>query len=553
MRRPHNEPGGCHMIRPTASNLNGKTFDFLVIGAGITGAGVAQDAASRGYSTLLIDKGDFASGTSSKSTKLIHGGLRYLANLQVQVTRESLSERRLQQQLAPHMVWSLPFVIPCYRGSFFKNLKLKLGLFAYDLLAGFSNKTRHKTISPGEVLAHCPGISRAGLVGGLLYYDCRTDDARHVLEVILSAVQFGGRAANYMSMQRALKDASGKLIGAVLKDELSGETLTVYARQIVNATGVWSQATCKAAQSHFNGELLPSKGVHIALKRERLPVDSAVIIPSVHDDRFLFAVPWYDQVIVGTTDSGYKGDLDNPRVEPDEELYILSAVNRLFPYLRLTSKDVCGRYAGLRPLVKKVGVQKTADLSRQHSLELSPERLLSISGGKLTTYRLMAKETVDLAQNQILKSLPGRKPVSCWTENLILGGFNAGESVESFKRSFERKALALGLSAETAAYLTLVYGKRAEQVLDLVERDPHLAEPLVAGHPYILAQVLYAVRYEAAQSLGDVLSRRIRLSILDTNAAAVAADKAYALIAYELGWKDNEKESRLRSFRQEME
>lgn len=538
--------------RPTLENLQAKQFDFLVIGAGITGAGVAQDAASRGYSTLLIDKGDFASGTSSKSTKLIHGGLRYLANMQVQVTMESLSERRLQQSLAPHMVWALPFVIPCYRGEFFKNLKLRLGLIAYDLLAP-GNKFRHKSISAAEVLRFCPGVKRRGLKGGLLYYDCRTDDARHVLEVILSAVQHGAVAGNYLSMQKGVKDAEGRLIGAQLRDEMSGRSVTVFAKQVVNATGVWSQSTCHAAAAQFNGQLLASKGVHICISRKRLPLESAMIIPSPEDKRFLFAIPWYDQVVIGTTDSGYEGDMDRPTVSADEEKYILSAVNSSFPNLALTSQDISARFAGLRPLVKKAGVEKTADLSRQHSLELTPEGLISISGGKLTTYRLMAKETVDLAQNQILRSQPGRKPVSCRTENLILGGFQKAENLEGYKRAFQAKALAQGLSPATARYLPTVYGKRADDVLALLDSNSNLAEPLVPGYPYILAQVLYSVRCEGALSLQDALARRVRLGILDTNAACMAAEKSYALMACELGWKAQEKEHRLLAFRQEME
>lgn len=533
--------------RPKFTELEGKRFDFLVVGAGITGAGVAQDAASRGYSTLLVDKGDFASGTSSKSTKLIHGGLRYLANMQLGVTMESLSERLLQQKIAPHMVWAIPFVIPLYKGQLWQNLKMRLGLVAYDLLAGFGNKFKHKSISAAELQSLCPGLKSKGLKAGLLYYDCRTDDARHTLEVILSAVQHGALALNYGKMVAALKNSQGKIVGLQLLDCISGQSARVYGRCIINATGVWAQATSEAAGAPFNGELQPSKGIHICVERKLLPLDSALIIPSAHDSRFLFAVPWYDHIVIGTTDTAYKGDLENPQVEPQEVDYILDAVNLMFPQARLSACQIKGRYAGLRPLVKSSSVNKTADLSRRHLLDRSPEGLISVSGGKLTTYRLMARETVDLALAGFCCPAQRKANLSC-TEKLVLGGFDLPDQVELLIKQMQDHALKLGLSAQTAAYLPRLYGKRCLSIFEILKERPELAESLVDGQPYIMAQVLYALRFEYAQTLSDLLARRIRLAILDTGAAVAAAQKASRLMASELAWSEGLRQRKLLEF-----
>ncbi|MBX9723351.1 MAG: glycerol-3-phosphate dehydrogenase/oxidase, partial [Candidatus Obscuribacterales bacterium] len=485
--------------RSKAAELNERSFDFLVVGGGITGSGVAQDAASRGFTVLLVDKGDFASGTSSKSSKLIHGGLRYLANLQFAVTIESLAERSVQQQIAPHLVWAMPFTVPIYHGNLLANLKLRCGLMLYDLLAGRRNKLRHKAISSAEVLSLYPGIRRKNLKGGLLYYDCRTDDSRHTLELLRSAVEHGAEVCNYMSLQSSIKSSSGKLQGAWLKDEITGNIIRVNAKQIVNATGIWTGLTSKCAGARFDAEVLASKGVHICVRRERLPIGAAAVIPSVRDSRFIFAVPWYDRVLIGTTDSAYQGGLDKPLLSEDEQNYMLEAVNSMFPHAGLAAQDIVGRYAGLRPLLKSNGRKSTADLSRQHSLQLSPEGLISIAGGKLTTYRLMAEETVDLA----LKCMLGRNELPanrqrCRTAEIMLGGFSSGDDCSSILADLEKQALSLGLNEDTARYLPRVYGKRCSELFQMLQDYPHLAERIADGHPYIMAQVLYAVKYEAA-------------------------------------------------------
>jgi glycerol-3-phosphate dehydrogenase len=521
--------------RPSGQTLSAIEFDLIVTGGGITGAGIAQDAALRGLSVLLLDKGDFASGTSSKSTKLIHGGLRYLANGQVSVVLESVRERQLLMKLAPHMVWSLPFVIPRYRGEFFKHLKLGAGLWIYDLLAGLSGHRFHKSISAEEVLMMCPGVRSKGLTGGFLFEDCRTDDARHTLEVIKSACENGAVAINYAEVVGFVRE-SGYVSGVKVKLRGADEVVSIAAKCVINATGVWTEKVSKLDGQKPEFQVVPAKGIHIVVDRATLPIKSAMIVPSVHDKRFCFAVPWYDAVVIGTTDTEYDGDLDNVRAEPHEIQYVLDAVNALFPNLHLTAEQITGSYAGLRPLVKQVGKGSTADLSRKHTLTESADGLITIAGGKLTTYRPMAREAVDLVVERLSCNSCPNQWLPCETDSVMLGGFDDGDDVAAITAQLKARALALGLNRDSASYLPTVYGKRAGEVLDLVEQRPLLAKRLVDKHPYIDAQVVYAVRCEGALTLDDVLARRVRLTITDWRAATDAASKAAELMADELTW-----------------
>ncbi|MCC7531863.1 MAG: glycerol-3-phosphate dehydrogenase/oxidase [Candidatus Melainabacteria bacterium] len=546
------------------SELSGKQFDVIVVGGGITGAGVAQDAASRGLSVLLLEKGDFASGTSSKSTKLIHGGLRYLENLQFGVVYESVTERIVQERIAPHMVHWLPFVIPAYRQNFLSNLKWEAGLWVYDSMAGLLGKRFHKRIKLDEIAKLCPGIRAEGLRGGLLYYDCRTDDARHTLDVIRSAAQFGCITRNYTKVVSFVRDR-GDVRGVEVVDALTGEgSVKIHGKVVVNCTGVWSQKTqelsgkANVAVAPAKGALFvspakgalfvsPAKGVHFTIKRERLPLECALLVPT-GDGRFCFAFPWYDTILIGTTDTPYKGDFDNVTVEDEEEQYILAAVNRQFPNLKLTSADVTGKFAGLRPLISDAKAQGgTTKVSRKHSLKLSEDGLITIAGGKLTTYRPMAAETVDLVAFKL--RLDGIEAGPCVTENLMLGGWD-GEvrNMEHIKDVFRQMAGRVRISAATADVLLQMYGRRAMEVAEFVSEYPELAEPISAAHPYILAQVVYAVGCESAVTLEDVLARRIRLTITDAEQAKASAEKVSQLMAKLLGWDDSTRQRMVTEF-----
>lgn len=525
-----------YLRRLPLSELSDKQFDVIVVGGGITGAGVAQDAASRGLSVLLLEKGDFASGTSSKSTKLIHGGLRYLENLQFGVVYESVTERIVQERIAPHMVHWLPFVIPAYRQNFFSNLKWEAGLWVYDGMAGLIGKRFHKRIKLGEIAKLCPGIRADGLSGGLLYYDCRTDDARHTLDVIRSAAKHDCVTRNYTKVVGFVRDR-GKVRGVEVVDALTGEgSVKIHGKVVVNCTGVWSQKT-QELSGKANVAVAPAKGVHFTIKSERLPLQCALLVPT-GDGRFCFAVPWYDTILIGTTDTPFKGDFDNITVEDEEVQYILDAVNRQFPNLKLTAADVTGKFAGLRPLIsdsKKAG--GTTKVSRKHSLKLSEDGLITIAGGKLTTYRPMAAETVDMVASQL--RLDGIEANPCVTETLMLGGWD-GEvrNLEHVKDVFRQMASRVRISAATADVLLQMYGRRAMDVAEYVSEYPELAQPISAAHPYILAQVVYAVVCESAVTLDDVLARRIRLTITDAEQAKASAEKVSQLMARLLGWGD---------------
>ncbi|HEY9785997.1 MAG TPA: glycerol-3-phosphate dehydrogenase/oxidase [Candidatus Obscuribacterales bacterium] len=536
------------IVRPSLQELSGRKFDVIVIGGGITGAGVAQDSASRGLSTLLVEKGDFASGTSSKSTKLIHGGLRYLQNFQFGVVLESVRERQVQLKLAPHMVHSLPFVIPAYGKNWFNNRKWELGLWVYDCMAGLSGNRFHKRISRQEVIDLCPGIRQEGLVGGLLYYDCRTDDARHTLEVIKSACEHGCVAVNYARVSSLVRE-NGRVVGVELIDEsptASGAVARVCGRVVVNATGVWTQKTAELGGGKASVAVSPAKGVHITLAPERLPIKSAMLIPTGADGRFCFAVPWYDSIIVGTTDTPYNGDLDRIATEEEEVEYILAAVNEQFPQARVTSADVTGKFAGLRPLIRDAKAKGTTKVSRKHTLEHSRDGLVTIAGGKLTTYRPMAKETVDLVVKILNRS--GRFCGPCITGELMLGGWASDIVRPAFVKALQKRAAALGLGDKTVETLERMYGQRACSLIQMAMSDRSLAEPLVEGHTYIKAQLVYAVESEAALTLEDALSRRIRLAITDSQGARQIAESASQTMARLLGWTEELRKAQVEAF-----
>lgn len=541
--------------RPSAE-LSRVRYDLIGVGLGISGAGIALDAATRGLSVIFVEMGDFASGTSSKSTKLIHGGFRYLSNLHFRVVLESVRERQLQQKLAPHMVWGLPFVIPTYSNQRLKNLKFRLGLTLYDAMAIGTGTAhpKHHTISREEVLRLCPGIESKGLTGGIVYTDCRTDDARHTLEVIKSACGHGAIALNYTKVV-GLVHEDGRIAGVDVVDVLAPPEarprIRLYGRVVVNATGVWTQKVSSLANAGCRTEVVPAKGIHITLSPDRLPLKSALIIPSVHDKRFCFAIPWYDSILVGTTDTAYDGDLEHVAVEPEEKRYILDALNAMFPEGRYTEQDITGEYAGLRPLIKDKRSTATADISRKHRLDISDDGLVSISGGKLTTYRRMAREVVDHIVSRCLPPAVRRRTRPCVTDRLMLGGWQAGDDVSGAIAVYRQTAVELGLAPDTAAYLPTVYGRRVSDLLKLVKGDPALGRKLSPAHPQILAQVLYGVWAEGARTVEDVLARRMRLAITDRRAAAAVCQLVADLMAGELGWNEDLKSSQVQQFLKE--
>ncbi|QXC62337.1 glycerol-3-phosphate dehydrogenase/oxidase [Aquihabitans sp. G128] len=544
-RRPH-LAGAPPMIGPgwfdredALRRLADDPFDVLVVGGGITGVGVALDAASRGLRTALVERGDFASGTSSKSSKLAHGGLRYLQQGEIRLVYQALHERQRLRHNAPHLVKLLPFLLPVLTGKgsvIPKKLSRALGIsmWMYDLTGGARIGKLHERISAEETLAHMPTLPEDKLAASYLYYDATVDDARLTLTVArTAAIEFGAVAANGVSLVGIDKDAKGQVQGAtVLAD---GEEIRVRCRAVVNAAGVWSDEVRHLDEGVDPDSIRPAKGIHITVPWGKVRNDVAVVVPVPQDKRSVFVVPWGDLTYIGTTDTDYDGPLDDPACTEEDVDYLLRAMK----FTGITRADVVGTWAGLRPLVKSKGSGKTADLSRRHKVNPSESGVVTITGGKLTTYREMAADTVDAVVEHLGSAIDGVAKRSR-TKKLRLRGAEGYD--------------ALALDADPViAHLANRYGGETATVLALADADPSLREPLVEGLPYIRAEAVYAVRYEMARSVDDVLSRRTRARLLARDASAAAAGDVADLIAPILGLTADEAAEQAATYRAAVE
>jgi glycerol-3-phosphate dehydrogenase len=531
--------------------LSAELFDVLVIGGGITGAGVALEAAASGLSVALLEQGDFAGGTSSRSTKLVHGGLRYLPMLDIGQVREDLQERDTLLRIAPYLVRPLPFVLPLYARSR-RPLGLGLppilraglplgvagGLWLYDVLAGSRGVRRHRALTSAGAASLVPSLRLDGLRRAYLYYDAVTDDARLVIAVLRTAVGRGAVACNYVRATGLLmKD--GRVAGARAVDLVSGQHLCVSARTTVNATGVWADSVA-AFGGRPSFTIRRSKGVHLVLPAGRLRLGrAALVVPETDDGRLAFVVPWRSVVLVGTTDTEWEGPADTPPVEGPDVDYLLDHASRYLT-VRLTRGDVLGVYAGLRPLV---GVSRGTDrpgarLSRRHEIVRSAEGLITVIGGKLTTYRKMAEDVVHL-----IRGRSSRSPSP--TRGLLLEGADGLADALPRLRS---RARGLGLSARTCLHLLRSYGTGTDALLDLVTDAPALGQPLAPGYPHIAAEVVAAVREEMAQTVEDVLVRRTRLAHLLPRQGREIAARVAGVMAADLGWSPEAQEAEVARF-----
>jgi glycerol-3-phosphate dehydrogenase len=511
--------------------LADESFDVVVIGGGITGAGVAVDAASRGLRTALVERDDFASGTSSKSSKLVHGGLRYLSQRDFRLVYEGLAERQHLLDNAPHLVQALPFLIPLYGGKTIAKA-LNSALWLYDLTGGVRIGKRHKRISVDDTIAHMPMLRRKGLAAGFLYYDARADDARLTLTLVrTAALDHGAVAANYSPVTGILRD-NGAAAGVTVGD------IDVRARAVVNATGVWADEVRALDEGVHPHVIRPAKGVHISVPLSKVQNDIAVVIPVLKDKRSIFVVPWGDRVYVGTTDTDYDGPLDRPTITKADIAYLLDAVNA-FLNEPLRTSDILGTWAGLRPLVASAHSERTADLSRRHKVTRSASGVVTVTGGKLTTYRRMAADTVDAVVDQL-----GDRKVKSRTKKLPLRGAVGVEAL-----SAPGAAARFGLDDAVLDHLAKRYGTEARTIAAMITADRSRAEPLIASLPYVRAEAVYAARYEMAQNLEDVLARRTRALLLARDECAAAADDVAALVAPELGWDHTESARQAEVFR----
>ncbi len=512
--------------------LGDERFDVLVVGGGITGAGVALDAATRGLRTALVERDDFASGTSSKSSKLVHGGLRYLQQREVRLVYEALYERQRALENAPHLVRILPFLVPLLTrgGVIDRRLARLLGtaLWMYDLSGGVRIGKRHHRVDVDTALAHMPSLARDRLAGAYVYYDAQADDARLTLTIARTAAAHGAAIANYAAVRGFVKDG-GCIVGA--RVDADGDEIEVRARVVVNAAGVWSDDVRALDDGRSPASIEPAKGVHIALPWEKVRNDIAAIVPVPKDRRMVFVVPWGDTTYVGTTDTHYDGPLDDPACTPADVDYLLAALNGVTEE-KLTASDVIGTWAGLRPLLRAGRTTRTADLSRRHTVQVAPSGVVTVTGGKLTTYRRMAADAVDGALGVL-----GERARPSHTKHLRLIG---GEGIATPEASLE---------PSTHEHLTGRYGTEAEVVRALGADDPDLAAPLVPGLPYVRAEARYAVRHEMARTLDDVLSRRTRARLLARDASADSAHTVAALIGDDLGWSDAERDAQVAAYR----
>jgi glycerol-3-phosphate dehydrogenase len=530
------------MLTRTAAleEIAGRRFEVVVIGGGITGAGVALDAASRGYSVALLERGDYAVGTSSRSSKMVHGGLRYLQNFDLGLVREALLERQLMVQLAPHLVYPTPFLVPSFGGEP-RDRRLGLGLNMYDVMAttrvGRSRREmraskeqdeafywspdRHRTIDRDELLELVPSLEPRDPSDAYLFYDCQTDDVRLVLTILGEAERFGATMLNGAEVTEVLSH-DGRAVGIAAVEAGSGERFEVEAENVVNATGVWADRIGpELTEEEDVPKIAPSRGTHILLDRDDISTGSAACIVPAGEDRHIFALPWYGRTLVGTTDNDFDGDIDHPHPGEADVEYLLDAVNAFFG-TAVSGFDLVGAYAGVRPLISTGDPRKSVDISRKAELYETSSGMLTITGGKLTTWRRMAKQTVDRLVEREGREAP------CHTSEIPLGMEARSEDLEAPE----------GVGEEAIAQLAFRYGHAARHVLRLARDDAKLAEPIVPGRPDLLAEVTIAVRREQARSVADVLLRRTRLGLLaapqlrDADAVRPVAD----VLGAELGW-----------------
>ncbi len=471
------------------------SFDLLIIGGGINGAAIANVAAGRGLKVTLLEKNDFASGTSSKSTKLIHGGIRYLENLEFDLVRESLKERFIQLKNVPHLVKPLGLIIPVYKTDRRPLWMMRLGVFLYDVLSGPYKIQSHRSLSVEEILRLEPGIKKEGLAGGLTYYDAQMDDARLVLENVLSARGKGAVVANYIEVVSFIK-INGKAVGVAAKDVLSGKTFEARAKKVVCAGGPWTNALLKMENHRSMEKVRLTKGIHIVYKGKIST--HALLMTSQKDNRVFFVIPWMGNSLIGTTDTDYSGSPDGVSVQEEDINYLLNEANRVFPAVGFKKENIITTFAGLRPLVKEEGAP--SKISRRHAILETFGGILFVMGGKYTTYRRIAQETV----NRVLKVKSSEES----TEYPLYGS-------GTFVQRPEEAALEYDLDTETVQMLMDKYGTRYTDVLRLTRGDPFLKARLCSCSLAIKAQVVYALKVEMAQKPEDIIDRRLSLGYLE--------------------------------------
>lgn len=528
------------------AHLSEETHDILVIGGGITGAAAAHAAALRGYRVALVEKDDFASGTSSRSSKLIHGGLRYLEQFDFGLVFEALRERELLIETAPHLITPRRFLLPIYEDSRTGPFLVRIGVALYDLLAGWRSIGRREWFDPNDAPAVEPLLQREGLRGLVGYYDATTNDARHTLTVIRSAARAGAVTANYVRVTDLRREGES-VTGARVRDERTGSELEIRARAIVNASGVWASGILAMADERMPGALRPSKGSHIVVPRERLRVRNALIFESPVDGRVMFVIPWGWFTLIGTTEVEYDGRPDRVQASPDEVAYILESVRKPIPEPELEPLDVSGTYSGIRPLVAEEG-EAAGTTSREHSIIERPAGLLTVVGGKFTTHRLMGEQVIDRAAQRLEREFGIAAASPARTRDTALVGAPRRSELEVLRSSVARRAGRIGLPMETEDHLVRRYGTESHAILDRIETEPDLGELLAPPLPYTAAEAHFAVDQEMTLGLTDFMTRRTHLVYAGGPENLAIAERAARHLGDRLGWDRADRDAQMGSY-----
>jgi len=535
------------------NSLKGKEFDLLVIGGGITGAGIALDAASRGLNVLVLEKKDFAFGTSSRSTKLVHGGLRYLEQFEFGLVHEVGTERAIVHHNAMHIVIPSQMLLPIIQGGTLNKFMTSIGLTIYDFLAGVKKSERKKMLSREKTIEIEPVLDSPKLKSGALYYEYKTDDSRLTVEVMKKANEYGAQALNYAEVTDFIYDSKGKMIGLKVEDKIQGLSFEVFGKYIVNATGIWVDKLREKDNSLKGKRLHITKGIHIVVPHEKLPINHALYF-DVGDGRMVFAIPRYDKVYIGTTDTDYKGDLDKPDITAADVEYLLKAVKHIAPSIDLTFDDVLSAWSGLRPLIHQEG-KAPSELSRRDEIFLSDSGLISIAGGKLTGYRQMAKKVVDLVRKEMKKDY-GNDIGTCKTKNIKLAGgeFDFEYSPEKLMDFADMKydlAKQTGISVEKFKRLFYRYGTNIDKITERAYK--YYNEEKNTDLAWLKAEIEYSVEEELAYTLTDFFMRRTNLIYFFVDEIYPVLDTAADFMQSLLDWSDEQKKAYLDEMKYELD
>jgi glycerol-3-phosphate dehydrogenase len=515
-------------------------YDIVIIGGGINGAGIARDASRRGLRVCLVEQADLATGTSSRSSKLVHGGLRYLEQYQFGLVFESVSERRVLMKIAPHLVQPLPFLFPVYRPSKRPMFVVSAGMLMYEALALFRSPGRPRRNSAKLLRTLEPMLSQARLVGAPMYYDCATDDARLTLETALDAADHGATILTYTRALSMERDSEGRVQGVRVRSLQEGTEHEIACRVVANASGPWVDETMNVVASRPRRSLRPTKGCHIVVPHSRLPLRHAVVMQHPHDKRVLFGIPWGDSTYIGTTDTDFKGDPASVFTDGRDVAYLLESTDVYFPDAALTPDDIISTWAGLRPLLgppEGADVSESA-ISREHHIDTTDDGVVTVAGGKLTTYRLMCAEVVDAALKWAEKH--GRaltvKQAAATGSNPLPGAAGWARQTSFLYIAAQVQGAVPALTGETAMLLARTYGTRAPQVAALAAAEPALAQPIVPGRPEIMAQIRFGVEHELLATVTDAIKQRTQLFYRDADQGLGAVDAVGDYMATLLGW-----------------